>query len=86
VRAILGLEANARLRTLYVDPALPSWLPEVTLHHLRVGNSTATIRFWIENNHSRFEVLSCDGELRVQHGLPPEDSPPQSPHAIEREA
>ena len=74
LRAILGLEANAHTRTLYVDPVLPRWLPEVTLHNLRVANSKATIRFWSEDNHSRFEVLSCEGELHVQHGPPPEDS------------
>jgi glycogen debranching enzyme len=68
LRAILGLEANAHTRTLYVDPVLPHWLPEVTLHNLRVANSTATIRFWNENDHSRFEVLSCDGELHIEHG------------------
>jgi len=74
LRAILGLEANAHTRTLYANPVLPRWLPEVTLHNLRVGTSTATIRFWSEDNHSRFEVLSCEGELHVQHGTPPEDS------------
>lgn len=76
VRAILGLEANAHTRTLYVDPVLPRWLPDVTLHHLRVGNSIATIRFWSEDNHSRFDVLSCDGGLHVQHGPPPDDFTP----------
>ena len=75
LRAGLGLEANAHTRTLYVDPVLPRWLPEVTLHNLRVATSTATIRFWREeDNHSRFEVLSSDGELHVQHGPSPEDS------------
>jgi glycogen debranching enzyme len=74
LRAGLGLEANAHTHTLYVDPVLPRWLPEVTLHNLRVATSTATIRFWREDNHSRFEVLSSDGELHVQHGPPPDDS------------
>lgn len=72
LRAILGLQANAHTRTLYIDPVLPRWLPEVTLRNLRVATSTATIRFWSEEDHSRFEVLSCDGELHVQHGPPPE--------------
>ena len=74
LRAILGLEANAQTRTLSVDPVLPRWLPEVTLHNLRVATSTATIRFWSEDSHSRFEVLSCEGELHVQHGALPENS------------
>jgi hypothetical protein len=76
LRAILGLEADAHARTLYVDPVLPRWLPEVTLHNLRVANSTVTIRFWSEDNHSRFEVLSCDGELHVQHRPPLNNSTP----------
>jgi glycogen debranching enzyme len=69
-RAILGLEGNAHTHTLYVDPELPRWLPEVTLHNLRVANSTATIRFWNDGENSRFEVLSCDGELHIAHGPP----------------
>lgn len=66
LRAILGLEANAQKHTLYVDPVLPRWLPEITLHNLRVATSTATIRFWNEADRDRYEVLSCDGELDVQ--------------------
>ena len=42
----------------------------------RVATGTAMIRFWSEDNHSRFDVLSWDGELHVQHGTPPEDSAP----------
>lgn len=71
LRAILGLEANAQTRTLYVDPVLPRWLPEITLHNLRVANSTATIRFWNENDRNRFEILSCKGELQVQQNAGP---------------
>jgi glycogen debranching enzyme len=71
LRAILGLEAKAHTRTLYVDPVLPRWLPEVTLHNLRVATSTATIRFWNENDQTRFEILSSDGKLDVQQGRTP---------------
>jgi glycogen debranching enzyme len=71
VRTILGLGANAQTRTLYVDPILPRWLPEVTLHNLRVATSMVTIRFWKEDNRSRFEILSSQGELQVQQGPPP---------------
>jgi glycogen debranching enzyme len=85
LRADLGLEANGHTRTLFVDPMLPRWLPEVTLHNLRVAGSKATIRFWNEDNHSRFEVLTCDGELHVQHGPPPEESTrPVTPAAEQR--
>jgi glycogen debranching enzyme len=66
LRAILGLHADAHRKTLYVDPVLPRWLPDITLHNLRVGASTVTLRFWTENNETRYEVLSGEGELHVE--------------------
>jgi hypothetical protein len=68
LRAILGLNADAHKRTLYVDPVLPLWLPDITLHNLRVGASTVTLRFWTEDNETRYEVLSVEGELHVEQG------------------
>jgi glycogen debranching enzyme len=68
LRAILGLEADAHKKTLYVDPVLPRWLPDITLNNLRVGTSTVTLRFWTENNKTRYEVLSGEGELHVEYG------------------
>lgn len=71
LQAILGLNAVAHKRTLYVDPVLPQWLPDITLHNLRVGASTVTLRFWTENSASRFEVLSAEGEFHVTQGSGP---------------
>ena len=68
LRAILGLDADAHKKTLYVDPVLPHWLPDITLHKLRVGGSTATLRFWTENGKTRYEVLSAEGVLHVEQG------------------
>jgi glycogen debranching enzyme len=72
LQAILGLDANAHKKTLYVDPVLPHWLPDITLHNLRVGASTVTLRFWTENNETHYEVLSGEGELHVEQGPGPE--------------
>jgi len=66
LRAILGLNANAHKKTLYVDPVLPRWLPDITLHNLRVGASTVTLRFWTEKDETRYEVLSGEGELHIE--------------------
>lgn len=66
VRAILGLKADAHKKTLYVNPVLPHWLSEITLHNLRVGANTATLRFWKENSETRYEVLSSEGQLHVR--------------------
>jgi len=66
LRAILGLNANAHKKTLYVDPVLPRWLSDITLHNLRVGASTVTLRFWTEKDETRYEVLSGEGELHIE--------------------
>jgi len=85
LRAILGLDANAHEKTLYIDPVLPHWLPDITLHNLRVGTSMVTLRFWREQDKTRYDVLSnrdglkivessenwpCPGEEQ-RHGFPP---------------
>lgn len=68
LQAILGLDADAHRNTLYVDPVLPPWLPEITLHNLRFGSSKATLRFWRENDKTRYEVLSAEGGCHVERG------------------
>jgi glycogen debranching enzyme len=65
LRAILGLDADAYKQTLYVNPDLPNWLPEITLHNLRVGNGTVTLRFWREGNTTRHDILAANGDIRV---------------------
>ena len=37
LQAMLGLQQDAPRGKLYVDPALPDWLPDVTLIDLRLG-------------------------------------------------
>ena len=65
LRAVLGLDVDAHSRTLYLDPVLPNWLPEITVHNLRVGTSTVTLRFWREQDETRYDVLSSSGGLNV---------------------
>jgi glycogen debranching enzyme len=66
LRAILGLDADAHQKKLYVDPVLPPWLPEITLHKLRVGNARVDLRFWRDGDATRHEVLAVDGEMNVE--------------------
>ena len=42
LQAMLGITPDAPRGTLYVDPALPAWLPDVTLIDLRLGRATST--------------------------------------------
>ena len=66
LRALLGLVADAHQKKLYIDPVLRRWLPEITLHKLRVGKTGLDIRFWRDGETTRHEVLAIEGELHLE--------------------
>jgi glycogen debranching enzyme len=66
LRAILGLQADAPNGRLYVDPALPTWLPELTLRGLAVGNAKVDLRFSLEDETTKWEASVKQGSLQVQ--------------------
>ena len=45
LQMVLGLYPYAPLRTLFVDPQLPAWLPELRLEGLRVADAVADLEF-----------------------------------------
>jgi glycogen debranching enzyme len=57
LQAMLGLEQDAPRGKIYIDPALPDWLPDVTLTDLRLGRQRFDIRFWRDGNDTLFKVL-----------------------------
>lgn len=57
LRTLLGLRADAPHGKLYVNPALPTWLPMLEIHRLRVGGCTLNLLFWLEQGHSYWRVL-----------------------------
>src|SRR5580700_10074206 len=65
LQAILGLEADAPRGRLRVDPVLPAWLPDVTLHGLRVGRAELDLRFWREGDRTRWEASPRQGQIDV---------------------
>lgn len=69
LQAMLGLHADAPHGRLFVDPALPDWLRDVTLRGVDVGKATLDLRFWREGEQSRWEILRCEGEVVVSEGV-----------------
>jgi len=57
LQAMLGVQQDAPRGKLYVDPALPDWLPDVTLSDLRLGRRRFDIRFWRDGKDTIFKVL-----------------------------
>jgi glycogen debranching enzyme len=66
LQAMLGLYPYAPLNMLILDPHLPEWLPQITLTNLRVGDASATIRFYRkENGASDYQVMDKRGSLHI---------------------
>jgi glycogen debranching enzyme len=73
LHTLLGLVPYAGRHVLLVDPLLPAWLPAVELHGLRVGNTTASLRFWRDGrDRAQVRVLDKDGPLHVIRQPSPE--------------
>ena len=56
LQAMLGFQPDAPNKMLYFDPALPDWMPELTVRDLRVGSLTFDIRFARKGETTDFEV------------------------------
>ena len=63
LQAMLGIEQDAPNRRLWVDPALPDWLPDITLTGLPLGENRFTLRFTRDADHTTMTVLSGDPGL-----------------------
>jgi glycogen debranching enzyme len=62
-QALLGFLPDAPRNRLYVDPSLPSWLPDLTVCDLRVGKQKVDIRFWRADEQTDSEVTKGDPKL-----------------------
>ena len=55
--ALLGLDPDAPNGVLRVDPTLPSWLPDVTLRELSLGDARFDLHFRRDGDSTTVEVL-----------------------------
>jgi glycogen debranching enzyme len=69
MQAILGIRPDAPNGKLYVDPTLPAWLPDLELHDLRMGEHLFSIRFWLDGEVTRYEVIKGDKRAVVQRSF-----------------
>ncbi len=73
LQALIGFETDAPAGRLYLDPALPDWLPDLTLCDLRLDKQSFDLRFWRDGQDTRFEVLKGDAQAierrSLAHGL-----------------
>ena len=77
IAVLCGIHAtsDAEGSKLYVHPALPPWLPEVSLHGLRVGSGALSLRF----HDAKVEVLANTSSFEVVEGPAPRPvAPPRA--------
>ena len=66
MESLLGVYPYAPLHTLFLDPHLPEWLPELSLTNLHVGSGVAAIRFSRQDDGSTdVNVLDVQGHLDI---------------------
>jgi glycogen debranching enzyme len=57
LQAMLGFQPDAPNKILHVDPALPDWMPDLTVRDLRIASLTFDIRFTRKGKVTEFEVI-----------------------------
>ncbi|HET7182237.1 MAG TPA: glycogen debranching N-terminal domain-containing protein [Candidatus Limnocylindrales bacterium] len=75
VAILCGIHATVTTegeRQLYVNPALPDWLPELTITHLRAGRGAMSLRFQADE----VEELSNSTGYRLVRAPAPRRAPP----------
>lgn len=66
LQAILGLYPYAPMDTLLLDPHLPEWLPDISLHNLAVGKAAVDLRFYrTPAGDTEYQILKKRGRLHV---------------------
>ncbi len=69
LQAVLGLMPDAVGGKLYIDPALPAWMPDVTIRDLTLGEQDFSVRFWREGEETRHAVLAGDPGMVERRGF-----------------
>ena len=71
LQAMLGFQPDGPAGRIYFDPALPDWLPDITLIGMHFMGGKFDIRFWRDGEETRWEVLKGD---KRRFGQRPYDS------------
>ncbi|MEO8926417.1 MAG: glycogen debranching N-terminal domain-containing protein [Caulobacteraceae bacterium] len=60
LQMIVGFAPDAPAGKLYIDPALPDWLPDLKILDLNVGRGSFDLRLWRDGDATRWEVEKGD--------------------------
>jgi glycogen debranching enzyme len=66
---ILGFQPDAPAGKLYLDPALPDWLPDIDILDLRVGAAVFDLAFRRDGEETRMEVIRGDPKAVIRRSF-----------------
>jgi glycogen debranching enzyme len=66
LQSILGFQPDAPRNQLYIDPALPAWLPDLTMMDLQIGKQKFDLHFWRDGDKTRWKVLKGDRDAVIE--------------------
>jgi glycogen debranching enzyme len=66
LQTIVGYQPDAPRDRLYIDPILPTWLPELTLNDLQIGRHKLDLSIWRDAEITRWEVRKGRQNLIAQ--------------------
>lgn len=68
---ILGLQPVAPIKTLFIDPILPQWLPSLTVEKLQIGGATVSFRCDRKpDGRVRTKILEKRGTVHIAYQRP----------------
>ncbi len=68
---ILGLQPVAPIKTLFIDPILPHWLPSLTVEKLQIGGATVSFHCTRKTDgRTRTKILEKRGTVHIVHQRP----------------
>ncbi len=77
IAVLCGIHTVGLTKTIYVNPDLPDWLPDLTLKNLRAGSGAAELRL----RRDQVEVVSNTTGFQIVHGPLPRPPLKQTPLA-----
>jgi glycogen debranching enzyme len=69
LQAMLGFQPDAPNMTLYIDPSLPDWMPDLIVRDLKLGSQSFDIRFERKGDETNFEVMRGPKEHVVRRSM-----------------
>ena len=77
IAILCGIHTAGQSRTIYINPDLPDWLPDLTLKNLRAGKGAAELRL----RRDQVEVVTNTTGFEIVHGRIPRPPLKETPLA-----